>query len=111
MIKNRQRLKHGRIKKYEKIFEDCTDEGLLYDADKLLYLYHPDIVFFQIGSNDYVDLKGTDGENVTACMEYKKQMFHEILEQIPNAKLVVMSGLLLPVRSEYRELTEQISSL
>ena len=91
-------------------FGGCTDEDLLYYADKLLYPYHPDIVFFQTGSNDYVDLKGTDEEKVTVCMEYKKQMFHEIHEQLPDAKLVVMSGLLLPGRSEYRELTEQINA-
>ena len=90
-------------------FGGCTDEDLLHYADKLVYPYHPDIVFFQTGSNDYVNLKGTDEQKVTVCMEYKKQMFNEIHKQLPDAKLVVMSGLLLPGRSEYRELTEQIN--
>lgn len=70
---------------------------------------HPAIVFFQTGSNDYVSLKGTAAEKVAACMDYKKQMFSEIHKQLPDAKLVVMSGLLLPGRSEYRELTEEIN--
>ncbi len=70
---------------------------------------HPAIVFFQTGSNDYVSLKGTSAEKVAACMDYKKQMFAEIHKQLPVAKLVVMSGLLLPGRSEYRELTEEIN--
>lgn len=70
---------------------------------------HPAIVFFQTGSNDYVSLKGTAAEKVAACMDYKKQMFAEIHKQLPVAKLVVMSGLLLPGRSEYRELTEEIN--
>lgn len=70
---------------------------------------HPAIVFFQTGSNDYVSLKGTAAEKVAACMDYKKQMFAEIHKQFPVAKLVVMSGLLLPGRSEYRELAEEIN--
>lgn len=70
---------------------------------------HPAIVFFQTGSNDYVSLKGTAAEKVAACMDYKKQMFAEIHKQLPVAKLVVMSSLLLPCRSEYRELTEEIN--
>lgn len=90
-------------------FGGCTDQDLMHYADKLLYPYHPAIVFFQTGSNDYVSLKGTDAEKATACMDDKKQMFAEIHDQLPDAKLVVMSGLLLPGRSEYRELTEEIN--
>lgn len=90
-------------------FGGCTDQDLMRYADKLLYPYHPAIVFFQTGSNDYVSLKGTDAEKVAACMDDKKQMFAEIHDQLPDAKLVVMSGLLLPGRSEYRELTEEIN--
>ena len=90
-------------------FGGCTDQDLMHYADKLLYPYHPAIVFFQTGSNDYVSLKGTDEEKVAACMDDKKQMFAEIHDQLPNAKLVVMSGLLLPGRSEYRALTEEIN--
>ena len=90
-------------------FGGCTDQDLLHYADRLLYPYHPAIVFFQTGSNDYVSLKGTDEEKAAACMDYKKQMFAAIHNQLPDAKLVVMSGLLLPGRSEYRELTEEIN--
>ena len=91
-------------------FGGCTDQDLMHYADKLLYPYHPAIVFFQTGSNDYVSMKGTDAEKVAACMDYKKQMFAEIHDQLPDAKLVVMSGLLLPGRNEYRELTEEINT-
>lgn len=90
-------------------FGGCTDKDLMHYADKLLYPYHPDVVFFQTGSNDYVSLKGTDEEKVAACMDYKKKMFESIHEQLPDAKLVVMSGLLLPGRSEYRVLTEKVN--
>lgn len=90
-------------------FGGCTDQDLMHYADKLLYPYHPAIVFFQTGSNDYVSLKGADAKKVAACMNDKKQMFAEIHDRLPDAKLVVMSGLLLPGRSEYRELTEEIN--
>lgn len=90
-------------------FGGCTDHDLVQYADKLVYPYNPDIIFFQTGSNDYVSLKGTDEEKVKECMEYKKKMFNEIHEKLPNAKLVVMSGLLLPGRSKYRPLTEKVN--
>ncbi len=90
-------------------FGGSTDKLLVEYADKLLYPYNPSIVFFQTGSNDYVSLSGTDEEKVKACMEYKKQMFDTFHEKCPNAKFVVMSGLLLPGRSEYRELTQMVN--
>ena len=90
-------------------FGGSTDKLLVEYADKLLYPYNPSIVFFQTGSNDYVSLSGTDEEKVKACMEYKKQMFDTFHEKCPNAKFVVMSGLLLPGRSEYTELTQMVN--
>lgn len=90
-------------------FGGSTDKLLVEYADKLLYPYNPSIVFFQTGSNDYVSLSGTDEEKVKACMEYKKQMFDTFHKKCPNAKFVVMSGLLLPGRSEYTELTQMVN--
>ena len=90
-------------------FGGSTDKLLVEYADKLLYPYHPQIVFFQTGSNDYVSLSGTDEEKIKACMDYKMQMFEEFHKQLPDAKFVVMSGLLLPGRAEYTELTQKIN--
>lgn len=90
-------------------FGGSTDKLLVKYADKLLYPYNPKIVFFQTGSNDYVSLSGTDEEKVKACMEYKAQMFDEFHHRLPNAKFIVMSGLLLPGRSEYMEITQMIN--
>ncbi|MGN0744688.1 MAG: GDSL-type esterase/lipase family protein [Christensenellales bacterium] len=90
-------------------FGGSTDKDLVERAEKLLYPYNPQIVFFQTGSNDYVSLKGTDEEKVEKCIEYKKQMFSEFHEKMPNAYFVVMSGLLLPGRSQYTELTKRIN--
>lgn len=91
-------------------FGGCTDQDLLHYADKLLYPYNPSIVFFQTGSNDYVSLKGTVEERVEACMDYKIKMFAEIHSRLPDTKIVVMSGLLLPGRKEYRKMTETINA-
>lgn len=90
-------------------FGGSTDKDLVKRADKLLYPYKPQIVFFQTGSNDYVSLKGSDEERITKCIEYKKQMFSTFHEKLPNAYFVVMSGLLLPGRSQYTELTKKVN--
>ena len=91
-------------------FGGSTDKDLVERADRLLYPYKPQIVFFQTGSNDYVSLKGTDEEKIEKCIEYKKQMFSTFHEKMPNAYFVVMSGLLLPGRSQYTELTKKVNT-
>lgn len=48
-------------------------------------------VFFQKGSNDYVQMIRSEDEKTNRCMEYKKNMFSKFHEKIPNAKFVVMS--------------------
>lgn len=42
-------------------------------------------------------------------MKYKKQMFDTFHDKLPNAKFVVMSGLLLPGRSKYTEITQKVN--
>lgn len=91
-------------------FGGSTDAMLVQYADRLLYPYQPDIVFFQTGSNDYVNMSGSDEEKVSACMDYKKQMFQSFHERLPQSKFVVMSGLLLPGRSQYAEMTCMLNS-
>ena len=90
-------------------FGGSTDQDLVERADTLLYPYAPAVVFFQTGSNDYVSLGGTDEEKVEVCMAYKKFMFETFHEKLPEAKFVVMSGLLLPGRSQYTALTQKIN--
>ena len=90
-------------------FGGSTDQDLVERADTLLYPYAPAVVFFQTGSNDYVSLDGTDEEKVEVCMAYKKFMFETFHEKLPEAKFVVMSGLLLPGRSQYTALTQKIN--
>lgn len=90
-------------------FGGSTDKDLVERADTLLYPYAPAVVFFQTGSNDYVSLDGTDEEKVEVCMAYKKFMFETFHKRLPEAKFVVMSGLLLPGRSQYTALTQKIN--
>lgn len=90
-------------------FGGSTDKDLVHYAEKLLYPYEPSIVFFQTGSNDYVQASGTDAEKVAECMEYKREMFADFHERLPDTVFVVISGLLLPGRSEYVDLTMEVN--
>jgi lysophospholipase L1-like esterase len=42
-------------------------------------------------------------------MAYKEEMFSLFHEKMPDAIFIVMSGLLLPGRSEYTELTQEVN--
>ena len=75
----------------------------------LLYPYKPSVVFFQTGSNDYVLAGGTDDEIIAGCMDFKRKMFSEFHEKLPDAHFVIMSGLLLPGRSQYLDMTIEIN--
>ena len=90
-------------------FGGSSDTDLMFYAEELLFPYEPKAVFFQTGSNDYVQLEGTDEEKLRYCMEKKRNMFETFHQRLPKAKFVVMSGLLLPGREEYRGLTEEIN--
>jgi lysophospholipase L1-like esterase len=90
-------------------FGGSDDKRLVKYADRLLFPYDPGIVFFQTGSNDYLNLSGTDEEKVRICMDYKIKMFEDFHKKMPGAKFVVMSGLLLPGRSEFTGLTIAIN--
>lgn len=90
-------------------FGGSTDHMLVQYADRILYPYEPDVIFFQTGSNDYVELSGTDDEKAAHCIAYKRDMFSLFHARLPNAKFVVMSGLPLPKRSEYTAMTFKIN--
>ena len=87
-----------------------SNDMLLYDyADELLFPYNPDIIFIQTGSNDYIKLAGNEEEKISLLLSFKKQMFDYFHEKLPEARIVVMSGLLLPGRQKYTELTHQVN--
>ena len=90
-------------------FGGCTDKDLVKYADRILFPYEPSVVVFQTGSNDYVGMPGTDDEKVSACMAFKRQMFADFHARLPEARFVVMSGLLLPGRAKYTGLTQEVN--
>ncbi|MDD6194868.1 MAG: GDSL-type esterase/lipase family protein [Lachnospiraceae bacterium] len=90
-------------------FGGSTDEDLMEYADRLLYPYQPSVIVLQTGSNDYVNMLGTDREKVDKCVSYKKKMYETFHQNVPNAHIVIMSGLLLPGRSEYTTLTKMVN--
>lgn len=91
-------------------FGGSTDRLLAEYADVLLYPYAPDIVVFQTGSNDYAQLRGTDEEKLSACMAYKAEMFALFHERLPEAHFIVLSGIIMPGRSEYTPLVIQVNA-
>ncbi|WP_455616951.1 GDSL-type esterase/lipase family protein [Eisenbergiella sp.] len=90
-------------------FGGSTDTDLMKYAPEILYPYQPKIVVFQTGSNDYIQEKGTDEEKVIKCMERKEKMFDMFHSELPEAQFIIMSGLLLPGRSEYLEITKEVN--
>lgn len=90
-------------------FGGSTDKLLVRYADRLLYPYHPRIVFLQTGSNDYVNMYGTTKQKIQRCMMYKEEMLMRFKGSLPKTEFVVMSGLFLPGRKEYTPLTEEIN--
>lgn len=83
----------------------CTDEDLIAYAPRLLYPFKPQVVFFQTGSNDLAH-----GLTLPQIMENKKRMYGEFLENMPETKLVVMSGLPLPGRQQFWEATKETNA-
>lgn len=88
---------------------EATDKDLVQYADKLLYNYNPNIVVFQTGSNNYIKAKGNVDEIVKSCMLYKQYMFTLFHEKLPDTKFVVLSGLLLPGRHDYLDITIKVN--
>ena len=91
-------------------FGGSTDKDLMFWAPYILYPYSPKIVFFQTGSNDYVESPAeTEDGKIAEAMDFKHEMFTKFHENLPNATFVVMSGILLPGRSEYVDMTLMIN--
>ena len=90
-------------------FGGSTDELMSHYAEELLYPYHPKIVFFQTASNDFASIGGSDEYKLSTSLTRKKQMLASFHERMPNAKFVLMSGLLIPGRSQFTDITIQLN--
>ena len=58
---------------------------------------------------EYSEKAETDELKVAEAMSFKKEMFAELHEHMPDAVFVVMSGILLPGRAEYVDMTLDIN--
>ena len=90
-------------------FGGSTDQDLMDRAERLLYPYNPAIVVFQTGSNDCAQLKGTDDEIYNQVIARKLKMFETFHEKLPDANFVVISGILMPGRSQYDEIIMRVN--
>ena len=84
----------------------CVDPEMMKWADRLLYPFEPAAVFFQTGSNDIAN-----GLTLEQIKENKVKMYSMFLKNMPNTKLVVMSGLPLPSRQEFWAATVETNEM
>lgn len=84
----------------------CIDDDMMHYAPRLLYPYEPSVVFFQTGSNDIAN-----GIPLETILANKKKMYAMFLEHMPQAKLVVCSGLPLPGRTQFWDATVETNAL
>lgn len=82
----------------------CVDQDMIRYAPRMLYAFRPKAVFFQTGSNDLAE--GLTPEQI---IQNKREMYRLFLENMPDTRLVVMSGLPLPGRQQYWEDTVRIN--
>ena len=90
-------------------FGGSTDQDLMDRAERLLYPYQPAVVVFQTGSNDCAKLKGTDDEIFEQVINRKIRMFETFHEKLPAAQFVVISGILMPGRSQYDTIIRRVN--
>lgn len=91
-------------------FGGSTDQDLMERADTLLYPYNPAVVVFQTGSNDYAKLSGDPDSVVEQVLERKASMFSLFHKALPDAKFVVISGILMPGRSQFDEIVKKVNA-
>ena len=84
----------------------CVDVEMVRYAPRMLYPFKPAAVFFQTGSNDLAS-----GFTLEQILRNKKEMYTLFLENMPETKLVVMSGLPLPGRQEFWADTVKVNEL
>ena len=84
----------------------CIDPDMIHYAPRLLYPWKPAAVFFQTGSNDIAG-----GIPLETILENKKKMYALFLENMPETKLIICSGLPLPGRTQYWDATVKTNEL
>ena len=86
-------------------FGGSTDRELIDEAEYLVYPYAPRAVFLQTGSNDYAA-----GLTLSEVKANKTELYSSLSENLPDAVIIVMGGLPLPGRREYRKQTAEVNA-
>ena len=84
----------------------CIDPEMIAYAPRLLYPWKPAAVFFQTGSNDIAS-----GIPLEAILANKRKMYALFLENMPESKLIICSGLPLPGRTQFWDATVRTNGL
>lgn len=83
----------------------ATDLILLHHLDRLVLRYEPSAVVIQCSNNDVV--KYTDEQ----CKQTKEQLYNRIHEALPNTKIIFVSHMPLPNRTEYWKTSNRLQDL
>ena len=84
----------------------CIDPDMIQYAPRLLYPWKPAAVFFQTGSNDIAS-----GIPLATILENKRKMYALFLENMPETRLIICSGLPLPGRTQFWDATVKTNEL
>lgn len=99
---------HG-LKIQNHAFGGSTDSNLVEYADRLVYPYNPAVLVLQTGSNDYPGLTGNNAEKAAKVIGIKEQLLESFHEKLPETQIVVISGILMPGRSDFTPIVEEVN--
>ena len=90
-------------------FGGSTDAELLRSAWRLLYPYDPAIIVLQTASNDCARMYSRRSRLFERVLSRKIRMLETFHQVLPNAYIVVISGVLMPGRRQYDGIIKRIN--
>jgi lysophospholipase L1-like esterase len=90
-------------------FGGSTDAELLRSARRLLYPYGPAIIVLQTGSNDCARMYSRRSRLFERVLSRKIRMLETFRQAMPDACIVVISGILMPGRRQYDGIIKRIN--
>lgn len=85
-------------------FGGAMDKDLIQYASEIVYPYQPKALFIQTGSNDYAG--GLSRKDVE---ENKITFYTDLRSHLPDTPILIMSGLPLPGRQEYKASIDSVN--
>ena len=90
-------------------FGGSTDAELIRSARRLLYPYDPAVIVLQTGSNDCARMYSRRSRLVDRVLSRKIRMLETFHQAMPDARIVVISGILMPGRRQYDGIIKRIN--